>query len=661
MCGLAGFLKTSALSADEIHRDLVRMGASLQHRGPDDEGVWCDVQAGIALCHRRLSIIELSPLGSQPMSSASGRYTIVYNGEIYNYRELRSELRARGYSFRGGSDTEVLLAAVDCWGVAGALERFMGMFAFALWDRQDRVLHLVRDRFGEKPLYFGVCGDTLLFGSELKALRQHSAWTDEIDRDALALLMQHDFIPAPHSIFKSIRKVMPGCFVTARVSGAGFSLEEHSYWRPELLFEAAAQESPTLTASESVELVEGALSRAVERQMLADVPVGAFLSGGTDSSLVVALMQKIASRPVKTFSIGFAEREFDEAPYARAVAEHLGTDHTEYTVTPRDCLDVIPALPRIYDEPFADPSQIPTYLVCKLARSAVTVALSGDGGDELFGGYVRYATAMLRWQSLRRLPVAVRAGGSALMERLPLGALEMLARPAAMIWRRNDTKGLADRMRDHSGQLKAESLRDFYDAGRRRWQASSRLVLGADVEAITRHDAACPKYADDLKQLMHADTCAYLPDDILVKVDRAAMAVSLETRVPLLDVEVARTAWRIPSSVLHRDGRGKWVLRQLLRRHLPDDLVDRPKQGFGVPISQWLRGELRSWAGDLLDPCKLRQEGYLDAASVQRRWRQHQSGQADWPQHLWSVLIFQSWLENWRRSRAATELRAKAG
>jgi asparagine synthase (glutamine-hydrolysing) len=622
---------------DDFQRYLPRMAAALEHRGPDDEGRWHDAVAGIALCHRRLSIIDLSPLGHQPMTSGSGRYTIVYNGEIYNYRELRTELLANGATFRSASDTEVLLAAVEQWGIHGAVGRCMGMFAFALWDHRERLLHLARDRFGEKPLYYGLCGDTLLFGSELKALRQHSSWSDEIDRDALLLLMRHDFIPAPYSIFAKVRKVMPGCVMTVRAAGARFNIEEQRYWHPERLFEEAARENSPLTAEQSVELVEGALSRAIARQMLADVPVGAFLSGGTDSSLVVACMQKATSQRVKTFSIGFTETEFNEAPFAKAVAQHLGTDHTEYTLTPRDCRDVIPSLPQIYDEPFADPSQIPTYLVCKLARSRVTVALSGDGGDELFGGYGRYQTALSQWQNVQRLPAVVRAGGTALVQRLPLG----------------------DRLQDHSSRWRANTLRDFYRTGLYRWHAR-QPVLGASGD-VPRDDALRPRYADDLKQMMHFDTCEYLPDDILVKVDRAAMAVSLETRVPLLDVEVARAAWRIPTSVLLKDGRGKWVLRELLRRHVPDELVDRPKKGFAVPIAQWLRAELRPWAAELLDAYRLRQEGYLDAALIQRRWRQHLNGRTSWAPHLWNALTFQAWLEHWRRDRGTAELPARTG
>jgi asparagine synthase (glutamine-hydrolysing) len=659
MCGLAGFLKSDELSAEETQRDLPRMASALHHRGPDDEGMWHDARAGIALSHRRLSIIDLSALGHQPMHSASQRYTVVYNGEIYNYLELRAELVKLGVSFRSTSDTEVLLAAVECWGLVAAVERCAGMFAFALWDRRDRVLHLARDRFGEKPLYFGICGDTLLFGSELKALRQHHSWRNDIDRDALALMMQHDSIPAPLSIFKDIGKVMPGTIVSARVVARSFKIEEHRYWRPDEYINKAAQESHPLTSEESLELLEKALSRAIERQMLADVPVGAFLSGGTDSSLIVALMQKAASQRVRTFSVGFDDSAYDESPFARAVAQHLNTDHTEFTVSPRDCLDVIPLLPQIYDEPFADSSQIPTYLVCKMARREVTVALSGDAGDELFAGYGRYQTAMARWQVFKRVPAALRASGSAFVGRLPIGALALAARPAAFIWGRYGKEGLADRMQDQASQWKATTLREFYRVGMHRWSVSSGVVTGLGTSAFDV-DSSLPQYADELKQMMHLDTCAYLPNDILVKVDRAAMAVSLETRVPFLDVDVARAAWRIPSSILLKDGRGKWVLRELLKRYVPAHLVDRPKRGFAVPLAQWLRTDLRPWANDLLDPYRLRSEGYLDATMVQRRWRQHLTGKADWSQHLWNVLTFQSWLEHWRSVLAQPGARALA-
>lgn len=659
MCGLAGFLKAGALSPDEAQASLAKMAASLRHRGPDDEGMWQNAQAGIALCHRRLAIIDLSSAGHQPMHSAGRRFTIVYNGEIYNYRELRAELLLHGYSFVGASDTEVLLAAIEHWGLRAALEKCKGMFAIALWDSRERVLYLVRDRYGEKPLYFGVCGNTLLFGSELKALRQHPSWTGDIDRDALALMMQHDYVPAPYSIFRGIRKVVPGSFVAVRTSGSAFRIEEQRYWHPDVMFERAAEEQSKLGPNEWIELVEDALSRAVQRQMLADVPVGAFLSGGTDSSLVVALMQRASTQRVRTFSIGFSEPEFDESPFARGVAQHLGTEHTEYIVTPRDCLNVVPEIPRVYDEPFADRSQIPTYLVCQLARRKVTVALSGDGGDELFAGYGRYAISMKKWRAVSRLPAPVRAHGSAILEKMPRRALEMAARPASFLWGRGKRKeGFAERLQHYSNQWKAANQGEFYRSSMRRWYPPKQPVLGAS-EAL-REVQSTLRHVDPLKQLMHIDACEYLPDDILVKVDRAAMAVSLETRIPLLDVDVAHVAARIPSAVLMHDGRGKWVLRELLRRHIPSALVDRPKSGFAVPIAKWLREDLRPWAADLLDASRLRREGYLDASMVQERWQQHLAGQADWSQHLWNVLMFQEWARHWREVRPVREVHAKA-
>jgi asparagine synthase (glutamine-hydrolysing) len=656
MCGLAGFLSRDPLGEEEIKGVLPAMATAVAHRGPDDEGFWSDAVAGIALCHRRLSIVDLSPLGHQPMQSASGRYVIVFNGEIYNYQDLRRELISLGCHFKGASDTEVLLAAVEQWGIERTLERAAGMFAFALWDRQERTLFLARDRFGEKPLYFGVNGRTLLFGSELKALRAHPAWANEVDRDALALMMQQDYIPAPFTIFKGIRKLLAGAFVRVRVQHGDFQIEERRYWYPEQLFDAV---ETSMTAQDAVESVERALTTSIRRQMIADVPLGAFLSGGTDSSLVVALMQKMSSQPVRTFSIGFSDAAYDESPFARAVANHLGTKHTEYQVTPRDCLDVIPLLPQIYDEPFADQSQIPTYLVSKLARRDVTVALSGDGGDELFGGYGRYRIAMDKWQALSRLPQALRVGGRAIVEKIPLGALELATRPAS-VWSRGQSQGLADKLHERSSRWSASSLREFYRVGLKRWQVPHQPVLGVSTNDLEMQDAVRLRHADGLKQMMHFDTCTYLPDDILVKVDRAAMAVSLETRVPILDVAVAQAAWRIPSSILMKDGRGKWVLRELLSRYIPQEMIERPKKGFGVPIARWLRGDLRTWAGELLDAYRLRQEGYFDAAMVQRRWRQHLSGRANWHAHLWNVLMFQLWLEKWQSERVAPTNHARA-
>lgn len=646
MCGIAGFLG-GGLSAERAREQLAAMAAALRHRGPDGEGFWVEPEAGVALCHRRLAIIDLSPLGAQPMRSASGRFTITFNGEIYNFRALRAELAARGARFRSGSDTEVLLEAIEAWGVLHALGRCRGMFAFGLWDAAERALWLARDRFGEKPLYYGQVGDTLLFGSELKALRAHSLWRGEIDRNALALLLRHQCIPAPWSIFRDIRKVMPGCALEARAGAGGLRLTQHRYFEPAAI--AFAERSPAHEQA-LIEQVSEALAESVRLQMVADVPVGAFLSGGIDSSLVVAKMQEASPQPVRTFSIGFSEAEFDEAPYARQVAAHLGTRHTELIVTPRDALEVIPSLPAIYDEPFADSSQIPTALVSRLARREVTVSLSGDGGDELFGGYGRYLEVGERWRKLQR-PSAmwVRAAARAVAS-LPAGILSPLV-PPLRIASHGRTQS-AQRIKERAYSWTAGSFPDLYDAMTAGWQPAERFVIGASPTRAP--DSVRPMSgADPLAHMMYEDTRLYLPDDILVKVDRAAMAVSLETRVPLLDVEVARAAWRIPTAMHMRDGRGKWVLRQLLERHLPRPLFERPKSGFAIPVASWLRGELRGWAEALLDPARLRREGYLRVPDIERRWRQHARGTADWSGHLWTVLMFQSWLEDFGRRAVA--------
>ena len=618
------------------------MTAALRHRGPDAEGFWVDADAAVALGHRRLSIIDLSPLGAQPMRSASGRFIVSFNGEIYNFRALRAELEGRGARFRGGSDTEVLLAAIEEWGVARALERSRGMFAFGLWDAAERVLWLARDRFGEKPLYYGQVGDTLLFGSELKALRAHSRWRGEIDTQALSLLLRHQWIPAPHSVFRGIRKLMPGCALAVRARAGGFQLEESRYFEPAPI--AVRERPPPREESRLIEQVSAALAESVRLQMVADVPVGAFLSGGIDSSLVVAEMQRASSQPVRTFSIGFEDARFDEAPYAREVAAHLGTRHTELTVTPREALEVIPRLPRMYDEPFADPSQIPTALVSALARRDVTVALSGDGGDELFGGYSRYLEVPERWRKLQRPGGAWLRAAARAVAALPSGVLSPLVPPLRLA--SGGRTRSAQRMKERAYSWTAACFPDLYEAEIACWQPADRFVIGAPPPAGSR----APFHADPLAHMMYTDTRRYLPDDILVKVDRAAMSVSLETRVPLLDAEVARSAWRIPAAMHMRDGRGKWVLRQLLERHVPRALFERPKRGFAVPIGQWLRGELRDWTEALLDPARLRREGYLVASEIGHRWRQHASGQADWSNHLWTVLMFQAWLEDFARS-----------
>ncbi len=647
MCGIAGFLTLHPMGAERMASELRNMAHAIAHRGPDAEGIWHDAAAGAALGHRRLSIIDLSPLGSQPMHSASGRFVIVFNGEIYNYRDLRRDLQILGSTFRGASDTEVLLAGIEQWGLEETIRLCRGMFAFALWDTRDRVLYLARDRFGEKPLYYGESGGVFLFGSELKALRAHSACHADINRDALTLLLRHYYIPAPHTIYRGIFKLAPGCIARIRVTGKAFELREQRYWMPQALAAKGEHSSEHMSDAAAVDLIEEVLADAVRLQMVADVPVGAFLSGGIDSSLIVALMQKASSRPVRTFSIGQWDADFDEAPFARRVAQHLGTQHTELTVTPGDALAVIPKLPDIYDEPFADSSQIPTYLVSRLARQDVTVSLSGDGGDELFGGYPQYPFNLEYWSRVQRVPALVRATFHQVLSRMPLQWIELMTHPAR--WVARGQRNLADRIKERSAVVFAGSFAEHYRAQISFWQWPGEVVMGArepDTVVSRRHE--WPTDTHELAQMMYVDTCQYLPDDILVKVDRAAMATSLETRVPLLDPRVAAAVWSIPLETHNRGGTPKWVLQEVLARHVPRELFDRPKRGFCIPIGRWLRGELRDWAGDLLDGARLRRQGILEPRVVQRRWQQHRDGIADWSVQLWTVLMFQAWYERWQ-------------
>jgi len=652
MCGIGGVVRTSPMTDERSSAQLLSMAQALAHRGPDDEGVWLDAAAGIGLCHRRLSIIDISPLGHQPMRSASGRFVITYNGEIYNFRELRAQLAAAGHSFRGTSDTEVLLAGIEEWGVIGALRRIVGMFAFGVWDQRERTLWLARDRFGEKPLYYAQLdtsvsdgersGPQIAFASELKALYRHGAWKGDVDRNALALFLRHGFIPAPHTIFKAVRKVLPGHTLEVRVKGNELSVREHRYWQ---LTDSAAGPVPDRADIPALlDRVHDELLGAVRRQMVADVPVGAFLSGGIDSSLVVAMMQQVSSRPVRTFTIGFEREEFNEAPHARRVATHLGTQHTEHIVSAAETLEVIPRLARIYDEPFADSSQIPTLLVCGLARREVTVALTGDAGDELFGGYSRYLEALGKWQKMRTGLPALRSRAARALGVMPLWALDVIGSSAWVASRMRGQRKVSDRIRERTQVWGARSLPELYRAMLSFWQPPARYVIGATELQPPAHAAGI----DGLAHMMYADMCEYLPDDILVKVDRAAMSVSLETRVPLLDVGVAELAWSIPTHVHVKDGRGKWVLRQLLARYLPRELFERPKQGFAVPIAGWLRHELKDWAAELLDPARLRRESYFEVEPIQRRWRQHLSGAMNWSSHLWQILMFESWLDELR-------------
>jgi asparagine synthase (glutamine-hydrolysing) len=645
MCGIAGCVDLDrATSPQELEHVVAQMAATLRHRGPDDKGAWVDARHGVGLAHRRLAVIDVSPAGAQPMSMADDAAVISYNGELYNFREIRKSLESEGHCFRGNSDTEVFLAAAERWGIDGALQRSNGMFALALWDRRAGVLHLARDRMGEKPLYYGWLGRTFVFGSELKALRAHPAWRQDLDRQALGEYFRLGYVPAPLSIYQGIRKLLPGTRVSLELHAGALGAPE-PYWSLNDL--ACQPRRASGRIADAVDELDEVLDRAVRSRMVADVPVGAFLSGGVDSSAVVALMQKSTSNPVKTFTIGFDDPAYDESANAEAVAHHLGTDHTAMRVAPADCLAVIPELPAMYDEPFADWSQIPTHLVSKLARSQVTVALSGDGGDELFGGYNRYTWTLALWPRMHRMPKALRSGAGKVLAALPHAVLD----PAMARLSRYLPEGLRVRtpgtkLRKLAEVLPADGPEDMFLMLTHQWQHPGQLVRGFNGFSPTRFvRPACP--LPEAERMMFHDSITYLPDDILVKVDRASMAVSLEARVPLLDHRVVEFAWQLPLDLRIRFGSGKWLLRQVLDRYVPPQLTDRPKAGFGMPMAAWLRGPLRDWAEDLLSRERLVHDGYLEPDPVTKAWSVHQRGRQDNEHLLWSVIAFQAWLDHW--------------
>ena len=650
MCGIAGFWDQGGrLGAEEAARALRSMTDAVRHRGPDDEGSWFDPESGLALGHRRLSIIDLSPAGHQPMSCAQGRYRIVFNGEIYNFVALRGELEALGHGpWRGHSDTEVLLAAIAQWGVRGALERAAGMFAFALWDSARRELVLARDRLGEKPLYWGWQGRTLLFGSELKALRAFANWHGELDRAAAASYLRFGYVPAPQSIYRGIAKLAPAHWLLVRSDGS--CQGPQAYWSARTVTQEAAASRAAVPERELSDELDALLRDAVSRQMVADVPLGAFLSGGVDSSTVVALMQAQSARPVRTFSIGFAEAAYDEARRARTVATHLGTDHTELYVTPRDALAVIPKLATMYDEPFGDSSQIPTFLVAQLARQHVTVALSGDGGDELFAGYNRYAGARSTFARLARLPLQLRQAAAATIRATPPAALE---RFAALLNRvlpaRWQFAYAVDKAYKLAEVMTLPDVASFYRRVVALWPQPGEIFPSV-APAISPVDdpAQFSGFASDIEAMMALDLVTYLPDDILVKVDRAAMAVGLETRIPLLDHRVVEFAWRAPLKSKVSGGHTKRLLRSVLHRYVPPALIARPKMGFSLPVGDWLRGPLRDWAETLLAPERLVREGLFDVPAVRKAWQEHLDGRRNWQHRLWTLLMFQAWLERWQ-------------
>ena len=638
MCGIAGILGGANAEAETV----TRMTRALAHRGPDDEGIWVDRDAGIALGHRRLSIIDLSPAGHQPMTSASGRFVITLNGEIYNYEHLRRTLADAGYrpEWRGHSDTEVLLAGFDFWGIKATLKRAIGMFAIAVWDKADRALTLARDRLGEKPLYYGRQrpGGPFLFGSELKALLQHPEFDAEVDREALALLLRYLAVPEPLSIYRRIAKLMPGTMLTVRDQGEAAA---EAYWSGAEVARAGIANPIDLAPDVAADELERILDRAVGRQMMSDVPLGAFLSGGVDSSTVVAIMQKLSSRPVKTFTVGFAEEGYDEAPHAKAVARHLGTDHTELYVSPAQAMEVIPKLPAMYDEPFADSSQIPTHLISALARQQVTVALSGDGGDEMFGGYERYRITAAWWSKIARIPMPLRAVAARTLTTVPPAAWTRFGIVAGQ-------QRLGEKVHKGASMLTSETPDQLYDFMLALWRDPTALVVGAPASAAEPLPVS-PELdrITGAERMMAQDMLGYLTNDILAKVDRAAMAVSLETRVPLLDPEVVEFAWRLPLDMKLRRGSSKWLLRQVLYRHVPPALIERPKMGFGVPLDAWLRGPLRDWAEALLDVGRLREEGYFRPQEIRKAWAGQMRGELN-SGKLWTVLMFQSWLESQR-------------
>ena len=649
MCGVVGFITSRHPASSDL---VTRMARALQHRGPDDEGYWLDEEAGIALGHRRLSIVDLSPNGHQPMRSRCGRYVIAFNGEVYNFQEIRKQLDAQfGFGlipWRGHSDTEVMLEAISAWGFDDALQKFAGMFAIALWDRQQRVLHLVRDRLGEKPLYYGEMGASFVFGSELKALRMFPTSELEIDRDALADVLRFGYIPSPRSIYRGIRKLEPGGLLSVHVTQAGnFRCgPPRKYWSLNQSAEHRSESDDAIADEASaVEQLHTLLRDSVKRQMISDVPLGAFLSGGIDSSTIVSLMQAQSSRPVRTFTIGFQEQGFNEAPYAKAVAAHLGTDHTEFYVTPREAAAVIPRLPEVYDEPFADSSQIPTILVSRLTRRHVTVSLSGDGGDELFAGYPRYQLGEALWARIRRLPRWSRWAASMWITGLSAQSWDRILHYVLRGRLRSVVTG--HRLHRVVELLKARGFGEMYAHLVSQWQHAETIVLGATTgTGFWGADLQDPDEHSFLNQMRLFDIKRYLPDDLLVKVDRASMSVGLESRAPMLDHRLVEFAWRLPRNLLVRDGKSKWILRRVLDRYVPTELVDRPKAGFGMPVAQWLRGELRNWAEYLLDERNLRAQGFLDPTPVRRMWKEHLSGTHDRQAYLWNVLMFQGWFES---------------
>ena len=650
MCGITGFWQLGHFSIDKSQTIAGNMADRIAHRGPDDAGVWGDAGVGIALAHRRLSILELSQAGHQPMVSASGRYVIVFNGEIYNHLELRKEFGDAAW--RGHSDTETLLAGFEVWGIETTLKRTVGMFAIAVWDRDGKTLTLARDRIGEKPLYYGFQKNTFLFGSELKALKAHPDFMGEIDRDVLCLYLRHSYIPAPYSIYKGIKKLLPGHsiqFSFARGLHDSREAMPCSYWNMAEVVEKGQSHPFAGSDADAITALDKQLRQAIGLQMIADVPLGAFLSGGVDSSTIVALMQAQSSRPIRTFSIGFDEKGYNEAEYAKAVARHLGTDHTEHYVSPKEAMQVIPRLGCMYDEPFADSSQIPTFLVAQMARKHVTVSLSGDAGDELFGGYNRYALADI-WKKIAWVPFGARRTTGQLLNKVSSSTWDRIFQYAGKFF--NLPSNMSDKMEKFSTRLESvDGIGDLYYSLVSEISEPNRIVIGANESGTWLTEKGLKtKFLNPKLQMMYMDSMTYLPDDILVKVDRAAMFNSLETRVPFLDHRIIDLAWSLPLSMKIRGGQSKWILRKVLYKYVPKELIERPKMGFGIPVGEWLHGPLKDWVEGLLDGARLKKEGFFDPTFVRSIWQEHLSGRRNRVAFLWTVLMFQSWLERQKQT-----------
>ena len=654
MCGIAGFLSDNF--EGPLKSCLKQMAGSLHHRGPDDQGEWSDDNLGLGLCHTRLSILDLSSAGHQPIISSSGRYIMVYNGEIYNHLSLRKELQKRhpDHQWRGTSDTETLLACIELWGMKQALQKTRGMFAIALWDCQEKQLYLARDRYGEKPLYYGWQNDSFLFGSELKALKMHPNFKGEINRDALNLFIKYSYIQAPYSIYEGIYKLEPGTYLCLNVETYKKNKEKNLnyevYWSLKETSQNSLASSYSYDEKSAISQLDELLSNVIKEQMISDVPLGSFLSGGIDSSTITAIMQAQSNRPVETFTIGFNEQGYDEAKCAKAISKHLGTRHEEFYVSPQEALDVIPLLPKLYDEPFADISQIPTFLLAKLTKQKVTVALSGDAGDEILGGYNRYVGVEKTWKLIKNLPSPLRKkikkSFFALASKKSNNKLtEMLE----FLPDRFQFSLASDKINKVMNSIDAKNKEDIFLRILKSVEETENLVLkGREPKIILNEKDTWPEFENFEHQMMYLDAITYLPNDILVKVDRAAMGVSLETRVPFLDPRVTEFAWGLPLNMKLRDSKGKWILHQLLSKYIPADLLDRPKMGFSVPIEDWLRGPLKNWAEDLLSEKRLNSEGYFNTYEIRKKWMEHITGKRDWSKLLWNVLMFQAWLDEER-------------